>query len=65
MDKGIRLKALVRRCRARVELGDWDAAMDDARGVKGESEEAWVGLGDVVKRCAEMKQAHAARQRAV
>jgi hypothetical protein len=64
-DAGIRLKTLVRRCKACAELGDWESAMKDARAVKTESAEAWAGLGPVVKRCAEMKGAHEARQRSV
>jgi hypothetical protein len=61
----IRLKTLVRRCKACTELGDWQTALNDARAVKTQSEEAWAGLGVAVKRCAEMKEEHAARQRSV
>jgi hypothetical protein len=64
-DAGIRLKTLVRRCKACAELGDWESAMKDAQAVKMDSAEAWAGLGPVVKRCAEMKGAHEARQRSV
>ena len=59
----IRLKTVVRRCKACAELGDWETALNDARAVKAENAEAWAGLELVVKRCAEMKAAHAARQR--
>jgi hypothetical protein len=61
----IRLKTLVRRCRACSELGDWETALVDATAVKLESADAWTGLGEVIKKCLEMKQLHAARQRSV
>lgn len=61
----IRLKTLVRRCKACAELGDWETALSDLHAVKAQSVEAWSGLAEVAKRCADMKQAHAARQRSV
>jgi tetratricopeptide (TPR) repeat protein len=65
VDPQIRLKALVRRCKACAELGDWESALNDARAVKAESAEAWAGLGKVLRRCGELKEAHASRQRSV
>ena len=61
----IRLKTLVRRCKACAELGDWETALNDLHAVKELSADAWTGLAEVAKRCADMKQVHAARQRSV
>jgi hypothetical protein len=65
VDPQIRLKALVRRCKACAELGDWETALNDARVVKAENAQAWAGLAEVVRRCGELKEAHASRQRSV
>ncbi len=61
----IRLKTLVRRCKVFAELGDWEAALSDLRAVKELSVDTWAGLAEVARRCTEMKQSHATKQRSV